>query len=308
MRIRAAVMAADFQALHAAFFAAGIPLLPIKGLALSYRHYPSPALRYHDDLDLLIPAPAAAAALPVLQTLGYIPHPNSPVPEWHHLAPHVHPVHGTLVELHHDLVRRSGSGWPLNDIWRRTIPLSIADCETQTLGDADALVYGVLHARHSLFHRLQALLDLLLVLQTVKNEQEAASLAADAGGREALVFMLDSAAGLLLPAAPALAPLFAYPLLRRGSPRRQRRLVRLVGWHSLQPGRRADYGPRARLVELQLQDSLLAALRLAWRLLRPPQAFVQASYGGGYGRRIWRRLSGLWRKRGRQKKDAPAGR
>ncbi|MCB0007420.1 MAG: nucleotidyltransferase family protein, partial [Anaerolineales bacterium] len=90
-RIRTMVMVADYAAIRQSFARANIPLVPLKGIALAHTVYPSPSMRYFDDLDMLIPQDRGPEALAVLADLGYQPHPNAPAPEWHHLPPYVHP-------------------------------------------------------------------------------------------------------------------------------------------------------------------------------------------------------------------------
>jgi hypothetical protein len=55
----------------AAFTAAGVAPLILKGAALAYSHYPSPALRPRGDTDILVPPAAATLSERVLRELGY---------------------------------------------------------------------------------------------------------------------------------------------------------------------------------------------------------------------------------------------
>jgi len=63
---------AELLRVLSALAAAGIEPLILKGTALAYSHYPSPALRPRSDTDLLVPAETAAEVARVLQDLGYI--------------------------------------------------------------------------------------------------------------------------------------------------------------------------------------------------------------------------------------------
>jgi hypothetical protein len=54
-----------------AFAAAGIPAIVLKGTALAYSLYPSPALRQRGDTDILFPKGRAEAVRRILQTHGF---------------------------------------------------------------------------------------------------------------------------------------------------------------------------------------------------------------------------------------------
>ncbi|MCI0396934.1 MAG: nucleotidyltransferase family protein [Chloroflexi bacterium] len=286
-RMRAAVMVEAFQELHQRLAAAGIRVMPIKGIALAHTVYPSITLRYFDDLDLLVPPGAGPAALTVLQESGYHPHPNVPRPEWHHLPPYVHNRHHTMIEIHTDLVRRIRPGWDVEQIWQRARPGQIAGLETWLMAGEDALVYTALHARHNLYNRLSFMIDAALLARAIADPDLLRQLAGEAGARCALAHILDVAARLFELAG----------LPQPATPPAQRWLARrTAGWHSLTPGRKAlRQGPVPRLIELLLVDSVADTLRLAGRLLVPPPEFVRQNYatdGGralGYGRRLWQR-------------------
>lgn len=53
--------------------AAGIPVVLLKGAALAFGAYASPGLRPMSDVDLLVPARAAAGARRVVEEAGYVP-------------------------------------------------------------------------------------------------------------------------------------------------------------------------------------------------------------------------------------------
>ena len=63
---------AELSRVLAALAAAGIEPLLLKGTALAYSHYPSPALRPRGDTDLLVPPAAGARAGQVFHDLGYV--------------------------------------------------------------------------------------------------------------------------------------------------------------------------------------------------------------------------------------------
>ena len=288
-RIRTMVMSRDYQALQDAFRAATVPFVPIKGIAIAHTHYPSPTMRYFDDLDILIPADAGPQALAILNSLGYKPHPNAGVPEWHHLAPHVHARHATMVEIHTDLLRRTGPGWALSGIWDRTVDGTLEGQTTRMLSPADALLYAVQHARHNLFHRLATFIDIGYLAEAVVAADEVDQLYQLAGEASALQILGYSL--YELDRMFAWRP-FAVQQRRFALNQRTRaRLDRQVGWHSLDLAERPGHdGPLARLREARLTDSWSASLHYLRHLLFPPAEFVQETYGaGGYTSRLVKR-------------------
>ncbi len=296
-RVRTAVMTEDFLALHHQLSQAGIPVMPIKGLALAHAYYPSPTLRYFDDLDLLVPADRAAEAQALVRSLGYQPHPNAPLAEWHHLPPLVHPHHGTLVEIHTDLIRRARPGWRLDDIWRRARQDRLAGAEVWLLAEPDALILLALHARHHLFHRWLAFLDAAWLWRSLSPEawQSLPALARDAGALTSLAYLQRQGAWFL-----GLVGIGGQPwdraLTHPRIPATRWRLGltgRLAGWRGLEPAHRPRSGPVARLLELLLMDSWGDTVRLARRLLVPPPDFVSQGQPSGrpeLARRYLRRL------------------
>jgi hypothetical protein len=290
-RVRTAVMIEDFRALHRHLEAAGVAEIPFKGLALAHTAYPSPSLRFFDDIDLLVRRELAEAAEAALDRAGFIPHPNAPRPEWHHLVPHIHRHHGTAVEIHTDLVRRGRPGWPVEEIRRRATPGEIAGVPCLLLAPADALLATALHARHNLYNRLSFFLDAALLARQLEGHLgpggEVEALAREAGSRVALSHLLEVAGRLFgapLPGPPSAAPW------------RARLAARVGGWRELAPPAEGlRQGPLPRLIELALMDSWADTVAMAWRLLFPPADFVRAGYSGhgsaagGYGRRIYRR-------------------
>jgi len=68
---------AELMRVLAAFGAAGVRPLILKGTALAYQVYPRPALRMRGDTDLLVPSGVAETAAAVLDQLGYLRGPYS---------------------------------------------------------------------------------------------------------------------------------------------------------------------------------------------------------------------------------------
>jgi hypothetical protein len=298
-RMRAAVMIEDFQTIHYHLAAAGIRVMPIKGIYLAHAIYPSVSLRYFDDLDLLIPADAGSAALEVLRSLDFVIHPRAPQPDWHHLPPHVHRQHNTMVELHTDLLRRARPGWDIDQIWQRAQRGTLAGEETWLMSDEDALIYTALHARHNLYNRLSFMVDGALLARRLGLDrqppdrdtlQRLAELADEAGARCALVHLLETAKRLL--------ELYLAPAGDCSLPRHWL-AARTAGWQTLSPGRSSlRQGPLPKFIELLMMDSVGDSLKLVRRLVAPSPEFVAATYSQedgrgpaiGYGRRLWRRV------------------
>ncbi len=291
-KMRAAVMIEDFKAIHQQFLADGIRLMPIKGIALAHTIYPSVSLRYFDDIDLLVSAEDGRRALDSLKKIGYIIHPRAPKPDWHHLPPYIHQKHNTMIEIHTDLIRRAGPGWPVQEIWQRARKATIDGLETWLMSDEDALIYTALHARHNLYNRLSYFLDGILLALKIPSDgpkqQQLVAQAKEAGSKAALAHILATGSHLFdvrnLPQVPRTTL--------------ERRLAnKTADWQTLQPGRSAlKQGPLTKLIELLLMDSVGDSFRLASRLILPAPEFVSEGYGNGenktasYGKRLWQRL------------------
>ncbi len=300
-RMRAAVMIDEFQRIHAELTKVKIEVIPIKGVALSQQVYPSPSLRYFDDIDLLIRSEKGPLALTTLEELGYEIHPNAPRPDWHHLAPHVHRRRGTMVEMHVDLVRRARPGWDIEGIWERSRKERLDSVEAILLSTGDALIFNALHARHNLYNRLSYLIDSALLGIRLFSEESSydqiANIAKNAGAVCALDYTLTTASRLF--------GLEAFPTIGCGRTGMWT-AGRVAGWNSVVPSRNAiHHGPLSRLMELLLMDSLYDATSMVWKLIAPPRTFVAASSGNrqpsvaDYASRVWKRLGQAAKQLGR---------
>ena len=84
----------------------GFAPIALKGAALAYGYYPSPALRQMRDIDLLLPADQAVEARALLLGHGFRPHPKAArysLEKGHQLPEIYHPESGLIVEIHHRL-------------------------------------------------------------------------------------------------------------------------------------------------------------------------------------------------------------
>jgi hypothetical protein len=276
LRMRAAVMIDEFQRIHDELMMAAIEVIPIKGIAISQMAYPSPSMRYFDDLDLLVREEVGKDSLDILAKLGYEPHPNAPRPEWHHLVPYIHRKRGTMVEIHFDLVRRSNQGWGIDEIWDRSETGNLDSKPTRLLSTEDNLINTALHARHNLYQRLSSFLDIALLANTGGDERDFSTklsrLAKDAGAICALEYCLEMSGRLL--------DIETLPDLECSASRR-RIAYQVGGWNSLAPKSASlKQGPLPRITELFLMDSLRDSLSLAARLVAPPRSFIDSDGEG----------------------------
>lgn len=284
-RIRNAVMTEDFLTVTQHLSQVGIPSIALKGVALANTVYPNVGLRYFDDLDLLVSPDSADVALTVLQQLGYAPHPRARSGDWHHRIPYTHPQRGTTIEIHTDVVRRFRPGWPSAELWQRATAISIQGQSVYVLAREDALIHTALHARHTLFSRINALTDTALLMRTVIDSELLTHLVQDAGALTALYALQHTASMLqLMPALPTM------PVSRT----RHRVTQRIADWRTLAPRPASQQvGPLPKLMELLLVDSWKDSVALAHTLLAPPETFIRNApqYGSPSRRRYVKRIA-----------------
>lgn len=276
-RIRNMVMTQAFVAIQNGFNSAEIRAMPLKGIVLANTVYPSPTLRFFDDIDILIEPDRADDALAILHKLGYRTHPRAEKPDWHHLPPQEHTKTGTTIELHTDLIRRYTKGrWTIAAIWERAQQGSLAGVTCWHLDPIDALVYTALHARHHLFEKATFLLDTVLLTQQVDDVTSLQTRAREAGAVNAIAHILYIAEQFQL----------ADDLPEVSAPRWRQAVARRVrSWSSLEllPAT-LQAGALPKVVEIMLLDSWGDSLRLARALALPDADFVQAGYGSWWGR------------------------
>ncbi|MBM4457735.1 MAG: nucleotidyltransferase family protein [Chloroflexi bacterium] len=155
--------------------AAGVPVMPLKGLALRESIYPDPALRPSGDIDLLVRAEHVRQAESALQALGYLADETYRPRAWyrpetsHHLVPYRLPGREVQVEIHWDLAP-SEVHLPVDveAIWARAVAGQLAGRPTWKLAPEDLLLHLALHA--SLFSRfLTRLHHLVDVAETTRH-------------------------------------------------------------------------------------------------------------------------------------------
>lgn len=285
LRLRTVVMTQAFQMLQAEMQAKGVPIIPLKGLAHAYTLYPSPSLRYFDDIDVLVPAEAAPEAIAALERAGYAPHPRALRPDWHHLIPYTHPQHGATIEIHTSLVRRHPAGWPLADIWARARQGMLAGRAAWLLNESDALIFTALHARHHLFGKLNFVLETVYLAQRVTDTAALLTQVDAAGARTALAHLLGLAQawGLGQDLPEVRAPLLTGYVARR-----------VASWDAFIPPPEAlRHGALPKVLEVGLQDGWGEAWQVSKELVWPSAEFLDA----GYDATPWRTLNALNRLR-----------
>lgn len=134
----------ELETLTAAFSAAGVVNMPIKG-ARFRRLFPHPEAREMTDLDILIHPDSFETADKLMRQMGY---------QCEHGATH-HTVYckrpHVIVELHHSLLPDYYSlGGYFNDCWKRALPTEHPNCFE--LSPEDEYIYMLAHAAKH-YHR-----------------------------------------------------------------------------------------------------------------------------------------------------------
>jgi hypothetical protein len=156
--------------------AAGLPVIVLKGPALSRTEYPTAALRPYDDLDIVVKEQDEEAAAALLTSSGYREMPSGIERAWQAAGeqlPETAPFHrqfrgdrnGAMFELHTDPLQLGLSPVCENDRWIRSLPLPQVPGASM-LCPEDQLVHLCLHAHKHGFSRLIWLKDLDLVLRS----------------------------------------------------------------------------------------------------------------------------------------------
>jgi hypothetical protein len=144
-RVRAAALAE----ILAAFQAAGIEALVLKGAALAHLVYPQPGLRPMRDVDVLVSRAQVRQAQGLLAELGFAaPLPGQTLPAKHLLTAQRW-VEGLQisVELHHNLYTEGTAATTLEALRPRAVPVSLGGVTASTLGYEDMLDHVYQHSR-----------------------------------------------------------------------------------------------------------------------------------------------------------------
>jgi hypothetical protein len=126
-----------------------IPVIALKGAALAETVYRNVAVRPMRDVDLLVRPEHAARAAETLERLGFSPDEWYRPREWylehlHHLVPYRRDR--AVVEIHHRLLPpRIPLAVPLDDLWDRSVPATVASVPARVLAPDDQMLHLCLH-------------------------------------------------------------------------------------------------------------------------------------------------------------------
>jgi hypothetical protein len=164
---------AELRKILVACARAGIPVLVLKGAAIAEGVYGNIALRPMKDLDLLVRKTALDAADRLFRELGYVPDESDGSAAWyrahhHHLAPYATRDGWAAVDLHHHIVLPTAPVCiPIEDLWRRARPASIASVPTLVFAPGDLLLHLCLDVScmDRFVGKLRALCDLAATIE-----------------------------------------------------------------------------------------------------------------------------------------------
>jgi len=187
--LRNVLAARELSRLLALLADAGIPVIPLKGLALAQRLYGDIALRSSGDIDLLVPPRHAVAAARVLTANGY--EGSFPLDFFaRHLVPagieyclFKQGAPGCMVELHWRLLRGGASDRSAtDDLWREARPCTILGAPAYSLTPDWELLSLSLHAANHGWQGLKWLVDIDQICSAQAIDCDAAKAKADGLG------------------------------------------------------------------------------------------------------------------------------
>ena len=187
--LRNLFLATELTELALALQSGNIPCLALKGMHLAQEVYPEVAIRQMDDIDLLVPREALAAAVEVTRELGYITREPINVEEWsgsvHHL-PRMFNNNNTVLELHWNIT------WPkdryalsdLEGLWERARPLPGAKGGVLGLCPEDLILHLCVHAayQHLFYTGLRPVCDISATIARFRDDLDWEALATRALG------------------------------------------------------------------------------------------------------------------------------
>ena len=130
----------------------GIEPVFLKGLAFILEAEDHAPWRQVSDIDALIPADAAPAAIDALRNAGYLPGANEAVFSsvgHHHLVPMIEPASGLAIELHTKISNDQSIVAPTKDISSRAVQISSGGSGFAIPSPEDRLIHLVVHAQIS---------------------------------------------------------------------------------------------------------------------------------------------------------------
>lgn len=157
--------------IDAAFSAAGLRAVALKGVLFAERYYERPAFRGTTDVDLMVREADLDVATRVLAEVGY--HASEAESELrfrrehHHL--HFHHAHAAELELHFHAYRGFGAVLRSDDLIARSVAAPTGFEALRVLAPDDELVYLAVHAAAHRFGRLSWLYDLRLLVDAMSD-------------------------------------------------------------------------------------------------------------------------------------------
>ena len=125
----------------------GIPAIALKGIFLAEIVYGNIALREMNDIDLLVPENQVVATTATLSTLGYPPRTHDSAVIMH--LPRFIKPNAAGVEVHWAITRPDRHySIPVEVLWKRAVPVSIAGTMTNGLSAEDLLLHLCLHTSY----------------------------------------------------------------------------------------------------------------------------------------------------------------
>lgn len=149
----------------------GLPVLVLKGVALSLLLHGTPSQRAAGDIDLLVPSDRFRMAADLLLDLGYVVDADGPPLDVADAgARHIRDLtfigHGQRIELHRRLYELS-TRLPddFETFWSQRSELALGPVTVATLGPAHLALYLLVHGHGHDWERLRWLVDLALLLR-----------------------------------------------------------------------------------------------------------------------------------------------
>lgn len=131
----------------------GIEVMPLKGPLLSESLYGDIALRYSNDLDLLVHPNNFAQAEAILLANEF----TAAEKDDYHCK---FTRDNLIIELHHDLASPRGLPFDVNGVWVRSAPASFRDRPIRVMSQFDRALYLCLHGLKHSFTRLIWIADI----------------------------------------------------------------------------------------------------------------------------------------------------
>ncbi|MFV3130366.1 nucleotidyltransferase family protein [Niveispirillum sp. KHB5.9] len=149
----------------------GLPVIVVKGVALSMLLHGDPCRRAAGDIDLLVPPGRFMAAAELLMELGYTLDPDGPPLSAmeggnQHIRDLTFIGHGQRIELHRRLYELSTRlPGDFDILWSHRSDLTVGPVTIPTIGPVHLALYLLVHGHGHDWERLRWLLDLALLLR-----------------------------------------------------------------------------------------------------------------------------------------------